>query len=576
MRVPDIVGRLIRIPRLPGPRVALRLLTIPALRRRWRRSLSFRIVSTTLLVSVVVVAVLGVVLLDQVGRGLLDAKRKASLAEVAADVAVAQSQLNQTPAATPAELDPLLESLVNQLSIRGNGVYSVALLSTSDVGTGFDSGGVRQALPQRLRDVVVRQQAEASTYVHLDSAPPSAPGVAGGGPTEALVVGAPLAARTTSATYELYLLFPLRAEEQTLGLVRRTLALGGAALVGLLALISFLVTRQVVRPVRQAAQVATRLAAGRLQERMAVHGQDDLARLATSFNEMARGLQRQISELEELSRVQRRFTADVSHELRTPLTTVRMAADLLHEARADFTAEVARSSELLVGELDRFEALLGDLLEISRYDARAAVLEVEPTDVAGLLRSECAYATRLAGDRGSILSTSGIPEEPVLAEVDGRRVSRIVRNLLSNAVEHGEGAQIEISLAADEESVALRVRDHGVGLRPGEAGLVFGRFWRADPSRARRTGGTGLGLSIALEDARLHGGWLQAWGEPGRGACFRLVLPRVAGGPLHGSPLPLQPADAETPADDAGHQPTPPGSAATVPPPGRGVVEAGR
>lgn len=560
------------------PRISLRQLTIPQLRLRWLRSLSLRIVTTTLLISAVVVAVLGVALLDQVGRGLLDAKRKASLAEVAADVAVAQSQLNQTPAATPAALDPLLESLVNQLSIRGNGVYSVALLSTSDVGTGFDSGAVRQALPRRLRDTVVRQQVEASTYVHLDSAAPTAPGLPGGGPTEALVVGAPLTARTTSATYELYLLFPLRAEEQTLGLVQRTLALGGAALVGLLALISLLVTRQVVRPVRQAAAVASRLAAGRLQERMAVHGQDDLAQLATSFNEMARGLQRQISELEELSRVQRRFTADVSHELRTPLTTVRMAADLLHAARSDFAAEVARSSELLVGELDRFEALLEDLLEISRHDARATVLEVEPTDVAGLLRSECSYAARLAAERGCVLSTVNVPECPVLADVDGRRLSRIVRNLLSNAVEHGDGWPIEISLAADDEAVALAVRDHGVGLRPGEAALVFGRFWRADPSRARRTGGTGLGLSIALEDARLHGGWLQAWGEPGRGASFRLVLPRTAGGALHRSPLPLEPAGAAaTPGSAPGESPPGGSPPRTAPPaPGRGVVEAGR
>ena len=527
--------------RLPA---VLRPLTVPPLRRRWRRSLSLRIVATTLVVSAVLVAILGVLLLQQVGRGLLEAKRKASLAEVAAGVSAAQSQLNQTPAATAAELDPLLESLVNQLSSRGSGVFSVALLSTSDMSTGFDSGNVRAAIPPRLRQVVVRRQAEASTYVRL-SAAPSAPGLPGGGPTGALIVGAPLAARTTSATYELYYLFPLRAEEQTLGLVRRTLAVGGAALVGLLALVALLVTRQVVTPVRQAARVASRLAAGRLEERMAVSGEDDLARLATSFNEMAGGLQRQIRELEELSRVQRRFTADVSHELRTPLTTVRMAADMLFEARAAFPPEVARSCELLVGELDRFEALLVDLLEISRHDARAAVLELDATDMAGLVRSECAHAVRLAADRGSTLDTTGIPPWPVIAEVDARRVARIVRNLIANAVEHGEGGPIEVRLAADDEAVALAVRDHGVGLRPGEAALVFGRFWRADPSRARRSGGTGLGLSIALEDARLHGGWLQAWGERNRGAVFRLVLPRQAGGSLHSSPLPLEPPAAE-------------------------------
>ena len=125
------------------------------------------------------------------------------------------------------------------------------------------------------------------------------------------------------------------------------------------------------------------------------------------------------------------------------------------------------------------------------------------------------------------------------AEVDPRRVERIVRNLVANAVDHGEGRPVDITLAGDEHAVAVVVRDHGVGLRPGEAALVFNRFWRAEESRARRSGGSGLGLSISIEDARLHGGWLQAWGEPGRGSAFRLTLPRDVGGTLTASPLPL-------------------------------------
>ena len=132
-----------------------------------------------------------------------------------------------------------------------------------------------------------------------------------------------------------------------------------------------------------------------------------------------------------------------------------------------------------------------------------------------------------------------------MAEVDRRRVERILRNLLVNAVEHGEGRDVVVTVAADMNAVAIAVRDHGVGLAAGEEQLVFERFWRADPARARTTGGTGLGLAIALEDARLHGGWLQAWGEKGRGSVFRLTLPRTAGEPLAGSPLPLGPDEAE-------------------------------
>ncbi|KOV81949.1 ATP-binding protein, partial [Nocardia sp. NRRL S-836] len=133
-------------------------------------------------------------------------------------------------------------------------------------------------------------------------------------------------------------------------------------------------------------------------------------------------------------------------------------------------------------------------------------------------------------------------------ELDSRRVERILRNLLANAIDHGEGQPVELTMRGNEDAVAITVRDHGVGLRQGEAELVFSRFWRADPSRNRRTGGTGLGLSISLEDARLHGGWLEAWGEPGHGAVFRLTLPRRHGEELRESPLPLAPAIASLPA----------------------------
>jgi two-component system sensor histidine kinase MtrB len=134
------------------------------------------------------------------------------------------------------------------------------------------------------------------------------------------------------------------------------------------------------------------------------------------------------------------------------------------------------------------------------------------------------------------------PAEPVIAEVDARRVERILRNLVGNAVEHGAGRPVEVTLACNPTAAAVTVRDHGVGLTPAEAQHVFDRFWRADPSRVRTVGGSGLGLSISLEDARLHHGWLQVWGAPGAGAQFRLTLPLVAGGELASSPLPLRPA----------------------------------
>jgi two-component system sensor histidine kinase MtrB len=139
------------------------------------------------------------------------------------------------------------------------------------------------------------------------------------------------------------------------------------------------------------------------------------------------------------------------------------------------------------------------------------------------------------------------PQHPCLAEADVRRVERIVRNLVTNAIDHAETHDIVIHVAGDDHAAAIAVRDYGVGLASGESAMVFNRFWRADPARARTSGGTGLGLSISLEDTHLHGGWLQAWGRPSEGAQFRLTLPRRAGGVLRQSPLPLVPADAGEP-----------------------------
>jgi two-component system sensor histidine kinase MtrB len=276
---------------------------------------------------------------------------------------------------------------------------------------------------------------------------------------------------------------------------------------------------------------------------MKVRGDDDLARLGRAFNEMAESLERQIHRLEELSRVQRQFVSDVSHELRTPLTTIRMAGEVMYESRAAFEPALARSAELLQAQLDRFELLLSDLLEVSRFDAGAAVLEAEPVDVRELVTRVVDGLGPLAERRGCALLTH-LPLVACSAEVDPRRVERIVRNLVGNAIEHGDAKPVEIVVAADSFAVAVSVRDRGVGLGEDELALVFNRFWRGDPARARSTGGTGLGLAIALEDAHLHDGWLDVWGRPGEGACFRLTLPRRAGIVLSYSSLPLIPDDA--------------------------------
>jgi two-component system sensor histidine kinase MtrB len=300
----------------------------------------------------------------------------------------------------------------------------------------------------------------------------------------------------------------------------------------------------VITPVRLARRVAERIASGRLEERMHVHGEDDIARLGVSFNQMADALQQQIRQLVELSRVQRQFVSDVSHELRTPLTTVRMAGDVLHDSRAGFDPVTARAAELLQKELDRFENLLADLLEISRFDAGAAGLELAEVNLVDLAHRVVDQADPVARGRGVQLLLEA--PDPCIAEIDERRIERVLRNLVANAIDHAEAkdARVVVTVNGDAHAAAITVRDYGVGLATNQLQMVFNRFWRADPARARTTGGTGLGLAISLEDAQLHGGWLQVWGAPGAGAQFRVTVPRRAGEPLGHSPLPLIPEDA--------------------------------
>jgi two-component system, OmpR family, sensor histidine kinase MtrB len=512
---------------------------LATIRHRWRGSLQLRVAATTLVLSLLVSVLVGVVLLRQIRDGLLDAKVRSALAQLDFGLQHAADQYNSMDRTSPNVIRSTTGAIIGDLG-RGSEVtpYGLALLATDPRAEGLTT--VREgSIPRDLRQVVGRQGRQAWTYTTI---------VNNDGTREpGLVVGGPVP--TNAAGFQLYYLFPLTQERQTLSLVKRTMLLGGAAIVALLVVITVVVARQVVRPVRQAAATAERLAAGRLRDRMQVRGEDDLASLATSFNRMAETVERQISQLRELSRVQRRFVADVSHELRTPITTIRMAADVLHGSREELPPALARSSELLQMQLDRFEALLADLLEISRHDAGAVALDTDTIDLRSLVSGVVDAASPLAERRSCTVSVD-VPDQPVVVEVDPRRVERVLRNLLANAVEHGEGSPVEVALRGGPGGVAVTVRDHGAGLRPGEAALVFGRFWRADPARARSSGGTGLGLSIALEDARLHGGWLQAWGQPGEGSVFRLTLPWRAGEHVADSPLPLDPNERAAAAVD--------------------------
>ncbi|MGO4650277.1 MtrAB system histidine kinase MtrB [Arthrobacter sp. 2RAF22] len=540
-----------------------------ALLRRWRRSLEFRTVAVTIVLSMVSFAVVGAYLSNQIANNLFQERLKQAESESRYYVKQVQDTFDGSQANDQSSVITLVYDTLK--AVEGNGsviqrryVFEAMPEQTKPRNRWVESRASDQltvrVIPPALRKSVQesgKDQYWASTEFPVGNQ--DHPGIAVGNKVT-----------FNGTVYELYLLYDLDTAQQTLDEIQNVLWAGGAALILMIGGIAWYVTRNVVSPVSHAAVVSEKLAAGQLQERMVVKGEDEVARLGASFNHMAASLQEQITQLATLSQMQQRFVSDVSHELRTPLTTVRMAAEVLFDARDEFDPINKRSAELLYNQVERFQSLLSDLLEISRFDAGAAVLDSEPTDIFQVVSHVIDGASPVAAEYGSEVRLTS-RHKRIIVEMDARRIDRILRNLLLNAVEHGEGKPVHVSVAANQEAVAISVRDFGIGMTPAEAARVFDRFWRADPARARTTGGSGLGLSIAAEDTKLHNGWLQAWGRKGSGSNFRLTLPLKRGGTIVKSPLQLEPADIHLPGAaperqmlvlDAGDPPLERGSAA--------------
>lgn len=503
---------------------------INSIRLRWHQSIQLRVIGSVLASSTFAFLLIGFLLVGFLSQQLLATKFSEAVDSMDRARTAVEEQISATDSSNPVSVR--LTSARAVLTNRSPGVeetsvpvYDSVLIASnaSDAETRIPDN---IQIPENLREFV-RQGQVAYQYARVDGE---------NGSYKALIIGSPVYSDIPGL--ELYLLVPLTSEEATLNLMRGLLMAGGIVLIILLLVIGWVFSQQIIGPVRAASKIAEKLAAGHLHERMVVDGQDEVARLAYSFNDMAEKLSTQIRNLEEFGSLQRQFTSDVSHELRTPLTTVRMAADMIEDNADELDPLTARASHLMTKELDRFETLLGDLLEISRHDAGVANLSAEKVDVRGVVRSALQQVRTIAEEIGTEFNVD-LPEDPVIVAVDSRRVERILRNLLANAVDHSEGNPIEVKMAVGEHELAIAVTDHGVGLKPGEEEMVFNRFWRSDPSRERRTGGTGLGLAIAKEDANLHGGRLEAIGEPGVGACFLLTLPLEQGHKVNASPLPL-------------------------------------
>jgi two-component system sensor histidine kinase MtrB len=349
-------------------------------------------------------------------------------------------------------------------------------------------------------------------------------------PGRMLVVGAPIRIDESDVgVQQAYFFYPLNFQEETLAKLRNFLLIVGAGLLAAVVILAAISIGRVLKPIQRARDVAEEIAAGNLAARIPqATSQDDFGKLAESFNRMTDNLAQKIGELEHVGSLQARFVSDVSHELRTPLATVRMAADYIHAARTGLPPDAQRAAVLLERELERFENLLEDLLEISRFDAGVINLEPVEVDLAGLLDEVVDALDPIAHGRKvdvalEIDRSQGLP----LVAADPRRLDRVFSNLVKNAIEHTVEGGVRIWVGRRARDVVVTVADEGEGIPAEDLPHIFERFYRADVHRARTLGGTGLGLAIALENVNLHRGSIDVQSEVGQGSTFTVTLPAI-------------------------------------------------
>jgi len=297
----------------------------------------------------------------------------------------------------------------------------------------------------------------------------------------------------------------LSSTERTLGAVLLALVVGSVSTVLLAAATGWWTSRRLLRPLDRITNAAGEIAEGGLDARVALEGDPDLDRLVESFNGMADAVQARIER-------EARFASDVSHELRSPITALAAAAEVINGRRGELPDRTRQALDVVVGQVRRFDAMVIDLLELSRIDAGATDLHLEEVDLVALCRR--------------IAAGTGFAELPIqrqrgaapTAVVDKLRFERVLTNLLENAEHHG-GGPVRISIEPAEGPFTLvAVEDIGPGVARGERNRIFERFARG--SAARHRVGTGLGLALVAEHTMAQGG--EAWAEdrPGGGARF--------------------------------------------------------
>ncbi|MFN2490168.1 MAG: ATP-binding protein [Actinomycetota bacterium] len=455
---------------------------VPTHRFRWRLTVAFVLVAA---ISAGVVAIGSFLIVRQYreGAALERATREARL-----NVALTRDRLSSLSRSADA-------AGVLALFVRQGGFHTILMLGKKVFSS--DPSVQLEDVPRDLRTRIQASSNLSDDKMAIDATP-------------YLVIGG----RLRDGAGEAYFIYPQKALSDSLHELLTTLLLSWVAVVVGAAMVGSLLARRTLQPVSEASSAARSLAEGLLDTRLPVQTDDEFGVLATSFNEMAQALQEKIDELSRARQKERRFTSDVAHELRTPLTALVGEASLLNEHMEELPPSARRPAELLVEDVTRLRDLVLDLIEISQLDSGREALELERTDLRALIGSIVR--------RNDWESQVTVAADETFVTTDRRRVERVVRNLIANAIEHG-GTNVAVTVRAAEQGALVEVRDSGPGMTPEHMAHVFERFYKVDA--ARTGGGGGLGLAIALEQARLVGADIGVASEPGVATRFSLRLP---------------------------------------------------
>ncbi len=292
------------------------------------------------------------------------------------------------------------------------------------------------------------------------------------------------------------------------------LALLAAGVVAVI--VSLLLSRGIIAPVRVLTNASQRIAEGNYTERVKEPGQDELGMLAHSFNRMA-------EKLEQAESLRRQLIGDVSHELRTPLTAIQGSMEGLIDGVLPATPETFTQIHTEAGRLSR---LVDDLQELSRVEAGAYSLDLRPFDPASLIHTAVKRLSELARKQGLALKVD-LPAGLPMAQGDESRMAQVLTNLVGNALQYTpQGGEVVISALQKGNEIEFSVKDNGIGIPAEHLPHLFTRFYRVDKSRSRASGGgSGIGLTIARHLVEAHGGRIRAESEgEGQGSTFSFTL----------------------------------------------------